>query len=77
MQQVGWTHAEKLAEIDHITPADVKAFGREVFKRMFMETLIHGNMVPEVKPAFLTRFLMLMIAGRQEFARYAREGARP
>jgi secreted Zn-dependent insulinase-like peptidase len=30
-----------------ITPDDVKAFGKEVFRRLYIETLIHGNTTAE------------------------------
>ena len=56
-----WTHEERLKELECessvrqivcscsvVTPADVKAFGREVFSRLFVETLIHGNTTVEV-----------------------------
>lgn len=41
--QVVWTQKEKLAEIEHITPADVQAYARELFQRLYFETLVHGN----------------------------------
>jgi insulysin len=41
--QAIWTQKEKLAEIEHITPADIEAFAREVFQRLYFETLVHGN----------------------------------
>jgi hypothetical protein len=31
-----------------ISPADVQAFAKEVFQRMYIETLVHGNTTPEV-----------------------------
>ncbi|WVQ84726.1 hypothetical protein IAT38_006883 [Cryptococcus sp. DSM 104549] len=42
-----WTQEEKLAELEHITAADVQAFGKEVLSRLHIETLIHGNTSPE------------------------------
>ncbi|KAL7425090.1 metalloprotease [Cryptotrichosporon argae] len=38
-----WTQAEKLAEIEHITADDVDAHAREIFRRLHVETLVHGN----------------------------------
>ncbi|KLT45842.1 hypothetical protein CC85DRAFT_239827 [Cutaneotrichosporon oleaginosum] len=39
-----WSPDEKLKELDHITPEDVQAFSRELFQKMYMETLVHGNL---------------------------------
>lgn len=33
-----------------ITPEDVQVFAREFFARMYIETLVHGNMDSEVRP---------------------------
>jgi hypothetical protein len=33
-----------------ITPEDVQVFAREFFARMYIETLVHGNMDVEVRP---------------------------
>ena len=38
-----WTQEEKLKELDHITPEQVEAFGKEIMGRLFIETLVHGN----------------------------------
>jgi insulysin len=35
------------ARLADITPDDVKAFGKEVFRRLYIETLIHGNTTAE------------------------------
>ncbi|KAK4687449.1 hypothetical protein P7C73_g2681, partial [Tremellales sp. Uapishka_1] len=42
-----WTQEDKLAEIDCVTAKDVKAFGKEVFQRLFIETLVHGDTTAE------------------------------
>lgn len=42
-----WTPREKLAELDHITSADIDSFAREFFGRVYIETLVHGNMKQE------------------------------
>lgn len=42
-----WTPEEKLKELDHITADDVQAFGRELFQRLYVETLVHGNLGAE------------------------------
>lgn len=42
-----WTPEEKLKEIEHISAADVQAFGRELFQRLYVETLVHGNLGSE------------------------------
>lgn len=39
-----WTPEEKLKELDHITTDDVQAFGKEIFQRLYLETLVHGNL---------------------------------
>ncbi|KAJ9094236.1 hypothetical protein QFC21_006062 [Naganishia friedmannii] len=44
-----WTPAEKLVELEHIKPEDIEMFAREFFGRMYIETLVHGNM--DVKAA--------------------------
>ncbi|KAL1412548.1 metalloprotease [Vanrija albida] len=42
-----WTQKEKLKEIDFVTPADVKAFASELFQRLYVESLVHGNTTAE------------------------------
>ncbi|WVO12724.1 hypothetical protein L204_100332 [Cryptococcus depauperatus] len=38
-----WTAEEKLRELKYISPQDVEAFGKELIKRIHIETLVHGN----------------------------------
>lgn len=42
--QQQWTPKEKLAELEYITHEDVDRFSREFFSRVWIETLVHGNM---------------------------------
>ncbi|BEI82680.1 hypothetical protein CcaverHIS002_0305480 [Cutaneotrichosporon cavernicola] len=42
-----WSPEEKLKELDHISADDVQAFSREVFQRLYLETLVHGNLSAE------------------------------
>ncbi|WRT69793.1 uncharacterized protein IL334_006784 [Kwoniella shivajii] len=46
-RETAWTQEERLKELEHITSADVEAFGKEALSRLFIETLIHGNTTPE------------------------------
>lgn len=42
-----WSPDEKLKELDHITAEDVQAFSRELFQRLYIESLVHGNLDTE------------------------------
>ncbi|WVR07976.1 hypothetical protein IAU60_005019 [Kwoniella sp. DSM 27419] len=46
-RETAWTTKERLAELEHVTAAEVQAFGREILSRLFVETLVHGNTSPE------------------------------
>lgn len=54
--QATWTQKEKLKEIDFITPADVKAFANELFQRLYVESLVHGNTSAEEAKALQDSF---------------------
>ncbi|GMK56588.1 hypothetical protein CspeluHIS016_0304280 [Cutaneotrichosporon spelunceum] len=45
--QRAWSPEEKLKELEHVSADDVQAFSRELFQRMYIETLVHGNLGPE------------------------------
>ncbi|KAI5449830.1 metalloprotease [Naganishia albida] len=42
-----WLPGDELTELSHLTLDDVQRFGRDLFARMHMETLMHGNMEPK------------------------------
>ncbi|RXK37995.1 insulysin [Tremella mesenterica] len=42
-----WTSAERLVEIQHVTAADVQAFAKDAFGRLYVEMLVHGNISSE------------------------------
>ncbi|ODO03593.1 hypothetical protein L198_02442 [Cryptococcus wingfieldii CBS 7118] len=42
-----WTHEEQLRELESITADNVTVFGEDLFGRLHIETLIHGNSTPD------------------------------
>ncbi|EIE83827.1 hypothetical protein G6F46_002708 [Rhizopus delemar] len=46
-QDLMWTNAEKLSELDAITAEDIQAFYPTVLSQLHIESLVHGNIVKE------------------------------
>ena len=43
-----------------VTPAEVNAFGRNMLKRLFIETLIHGNTSKKVRSSLICAYRELI-----------------